>query len=178
MADPHRKDRYGEIWNQDRLDLLQAEIEPLKDLVTLSGGWAWHFLSPAHTEYKHLHDHKDIDVFVEPPRVGEVVSLLYARGFAKVRTKYDHLPSEEEFRRYEKHVGEVKVTIDFFVRDVPSRLTAAGFRVVEPAFLLGLYRNIHSSDKCFAVLAAKRLLEAGIDPQHHPELVVLPSQPA
>ncbi|MDD9938778.1 MAG: hypothetical protein OXT09_34630 [Myxococcales bacterium] len=69
----------------------------------------------------------------------------------------------------------VRLTIDFFVRaDVPTR-ELAGYRVVEPSYLLGLYSDIHSSDKCFAVHAAVRLLAAGIDPVGCPELVRMPA---
>ena len=184
MSTPHNKNRYGELWPQHRIDVCLRELEAVKPFVTLSGGWAWHFMSPAdHHEYKHAHDHKDIDLFVEPDRVATVVSLLKGQGFEKVSTKYDRLPSEEDFRRYEKRVGledraSVKVTIDFFVRaDVPYR-EIAGWKVTEPNFLLGLYHSIHSSDKCFAVKAAAQLLEQGIDPVGRPELVELPTHSA
>jgi len=177
----HNKDRYGEVWPQARIDASLAEMEHLKPYVALSGGWAWHMLSPAgHVEYKHAHDHKDIDVFVRPTDVAVVVSTLKAQGFEKVRTKYDHLPSEEDFRRYEKH-REVdgkawRITIDFFVDSHPERIID-GWRVIEPEVLLGFYSNIHSSDKCFAVRASVRLLADGIDPQGHPDLVAIPGSP-
>jgi hypothetical protein len=105
---------------------------------------------------------------------------LKDRGFEKVWTRYDRLPSAEDFRRYEKIAemeGErpVRVTIDFFVRDVPHR-EIEGWQVVEPGFLLSLYSNIHSSDKCFGVQAASRLLKQGIDPVGRPELVEIPKR--
>jgi hypothetical protein len=94
-------------------------LKAIKPLVIVSGGWAWHFMSPSeHIEYKHAHDHKDIDLFVHPENVATVLSILKNRLFDKVWTKYDRLPSEEDFRRYEKRVDcdnqSIKITIDFF----------------------------------------------------------------
>jgi hypothetical protein len=181
MGAPHNRARYGEVWPQHRIDACLIELEHIKQWVTLSGGWAWHFMSPkGHTELKHAHDHKDIDVFVAPADVAAVVATLQDRGFNKSWTRYDRLPSAEQFRRYEKTVEPpdckpIRITIDFFVRaDVPQR-EIDGWRVVEPNFLLSLYSNIHSSDKCFAVQAAIKLLERGIDPAGRPELVQIPS---
>lgn len=176
MGDPHNKARYGELWDQHRIDVCMAALELVRPHVVLSGGWAWHFMSPSgHPEYKHAHDHKDIDLMVPTAEVDAVMRILLDVGFQKVRTKYDRLPSEEEFRRYEMVDGDppVRVTIDFFVKDVPERVVG-GWRVVDPATLLTFYRNIHSSDKCFAVQAASRLLAQGIDPVGHPSLVEIP----
>lgn len=183
MGDPHNKARYGELWNQARIDLSLEEIAAVKDVVTLSGGYAWHFMSPVgHAELKHAHDHKDIDVFVKPTDVPEAIARFEARGFKRVWTRYDRLPSAEEFRRYEmtwapigsfENPDPVKVVVDFFVRDVPS-IEVQGVRVVEPRTLLSFYGSIHSSDKCFAVQAATRLLAKGIDPVGRPELVQIP----
>ncbi|MEM6719829.1 MAG: hypothetical protein AAF611_10960 [Bacteroidota bacterium] len=67
MGAPHNKKRHGEVWPKERISLSLLELQFLREFVILSGGWAWHFLLPAnHTEYKHAHDHKDIDVFVDP----------------------------------------------------------------------------------------------------------------
>ncbi|MDM8552090.1 hypothetical protein QUF72_18545 [Desulfobacterales bacterium HSG2] len=180
MGNLHNKERYGEVWPQYRIDACKKELEKIKPYVTLSGGWAWHFMSPLnHTEYKHSHDHKDIDLFVEPENIAVVVSLLKSRGFKKVWTKYDKLPSSEDFRRYEKRHffkdgSSVKITIDFFVRsDVPIR-EIDGWRLTEPSFLLSLYGRIHSSDNCFAVKAASKLIHSGIDPVGRRELTELP----
>src|SRR5882762_5059292 len=105
MGDPHDKSRYGELWDPHRVKVIGEEIEAIREHVVLSGGWAWHFMSPiGHVEYKHAHDHKDVDLFVEPVKVGTVVALLKARGYQKVWTQYDELPSAEDFRRYERHV--------------------------------------------------------------------------
>ncbi len=180
MGDKHNKKRYGEVWPQKRIDAGRIELEVVRDYIVISGGWAWHFMSPEnHKEYKHAHDHKDIDMFVEPLNVGLVVSLLKGRGFEKVWTRYDKLQSDEEFRRYEKNVisedEEFKITIDFFVREVPSR-TINKWRVVEPEFLLSLYSSIHSSDKCFAVKAALELINKGVDPVGREELITVPEK--
>lgn len=184
MGTAHNRKRYGELWPQHRIDLCLQELEAVKPYVTISGGWAWHFMSPiGHTEYKHAHDHKDIDLFVQPTNVALVVGLLKSRGFEKVWTRYDKLPSQEDFRRYEKRVASddlssIKITIDFFVRDdIPYR-KIRGWQIIEPTFLLGLYGNIHSSYACFAVKAAARLLEHGIDPVGSAELVAIPTESA
>jgi hypothetical protein len=180
MGAPHNKKRYGEIWSQNRISHCLIELQFLRELVIISGGWAWHFLSPEnHTEYKHAHDHKDIDVFVNPKQVAEVMTVLHQRNFKKVWTRYDHLESEENFRRYEKTVEtntgkSIRITIDFFVKsEVPSRIVK-GWNIVDSKFLLNLYGNIHSSDKCWAVQASLKLLAQNIDPINRKELVTIP----
>ena len=179
MGAPHNKERYGETWPAHKVIYGLQVLKELKPFVVISGGWAWHFMSPpGHVELKHAHDHKDIDLFVEPIDVSMTIVKLKQMGFNKVWTKYDNLPSDEDFRRYEKTVTydghQFRVTIDFFIREVPHRKLAGGFRVVEPKTLLSFYSNIHSSDKCFAVQSAVRLLAAGIDPVGRPELVQIP----
>jgi hypothetical protein len=94
-----------------------------------------------HTEYKHAHDHKDIDIFVKKENVSEVVMILQQEDFQKVWTRYDHLPSEENFRRYEKTVetenGKFhRVTVDFFERNDLETVESNGFTVVKPEVLL------------------------------------------
>ncbi len=179
MGAPHNKNRYGELWPQFKIDACLNELNVLKDIVILTGGWAWHFMSPkGHQELKHAHDHKDIDIFVRPENVATVMLKLQEQEFAKVWTKYDKLESKEDFRRYEKNIvvegGNVRITIDFFVsKDIPCR-TVDGWSVVEPEHLLTLYRNIHSSDKCFAVQASLKLIEQGIDPVGRKELLEIP----
>ncbi len=179
MGAAHNKNRYGELWPQQRIDACLEELHKIKDMVILSGGWAWHFMSPkGHAELKHAHDHKDIDIFVRPSSVAAVVTTLKDNGFEKVWTKYDKLDSDEDFRRYEKVVADekrpIRITIDFFVSDeIPTR-TVDGWEVVEPQHLLSLYRNIHSSDKCFAVQASVKLIAQGIDPVGREELIAIP----
>lgn len=171
MSDPHNPARYGETWPQYKLDACLEALRPLKHLVVLSGGWAWHFLSPkGHTEYKHAHDHKDIDLMVPPRTVSSTMTVLREAGFGKVATKYDRLPSIEDFRRYERSEvvegqAPFRITIDFFVKDVPSLQTPSGWLVVRPDVLVGYYASIHSSTSCWAVLAAQRLLAAGTPPE-------------
>ncbi|MDR6372848.1 hypothetical protein J2795_003797 [Chryseobacterium bernardetii] len=180
MGAPHNIKRYGEVWPEFRIRLGLKILDKLKDKIIISGGWAWHFMSEeGHTEYKHAHDHKDIDVFVKKEKIAEVVIILQQEGFRKVWTRYDHLPSEENFRRYEKTVELEndkfhRITIDFFERNDLETIEANGFTVVKPDTLLSFYRNIHSSDKCWAVMAAKDLLEKGIDPVGHPLLSKMP----
>jgi hypothetical protein len=121
MAASHNKSRYGEKWPQYRITYPLDELILLKDSIILSGGWAWHFMSPdGHEEYKHAHDHKDIDIFVLPENVANVVSILKSRGFEKVWTKYDKHQSPEDFRRYEKIItideGRTsRITIDLYL---------------------------------------------------------------
>ncbi|SEL70579.1 hypothetical protein SAMN04487910_3118 [Aquimarina amphilecti] len=182
MGAPHNKKKYGELWPSYRIQCALEILIPLKDFVILSGGWAWHFLSPiGHTEYKHAHDHKDIDLFVDPKKVAQVMYILQENGFQKVWTRYDKLPSDENFRRYEKIVlmeneKSVRITIDFFVKsNIPSR-KVKGWTIVKPSYLLGLYSNIHSSDKCWAVQSAIKLLDQNMDPLDREELVTIPKK--
>ena len=181
MGDPHRKDRYGEVWPQERIDAYLEVLERLKAHVVISGGWAWHFMSPPdHTEYKHAHDHKDVDLFVDPRAIhlGTVIHLLMEMGFERVPCRW----TSEDFWRYEKHVKRgakrYKLTIDFFLDTVgvPQRLVAGGWRVVSPDWLLSMYSQKHTSRECFAVTAARRLLGDGIDPVDHPSLAVIPEE--
>ena len=200
MADPHNPARYGETWPQHRIDAYQVVLDVLKPFVVFSGGWAWHFLSPpGHTEYKHAHDHKDVDLMVPTQQVATVMGSLQFLGFEKVRTRFDHLPSAEDFRRYEKVIGwfgcsncswegdeavedetgpdfcpeceadatdkSFRLTIDFFVKDVPELLTPEGWRIVSPDELLTYYSTIHSSKSCWAVVAATANLANGAKPE-------------
>lgn len=188
MGDPHNTARYGETWPQHRIDAYLEVLVELKPYVVLSGGWAWHFMSPLdHRELKHAHDHKDVDLMVPKKMVGVVMALLQRLGFEKVATRYDHLPSDEDFRRYEKLVTRrrspidptedtFRLTIDFFVKDVPER-EIDGWRVVDPSTLITFYSSFHGSKACFAVQAAKKLLDRGLDPVGREELVVIPTSP-
>ena len=181
MGTPHNTKRYGETWTQERIDAYLKELMPLKEHVILSGGWAWHFMSPeGHVELKHAHDHKDVDIYVLPNDVWTVMGLLQGAGFRKVKTKYDKLTGNYDFRRYEKilPLGDksMRVTIDFFVAEVPHITARDDWRVVEPEHLLSLYSEVHSSDNCFAVQAAIKLVEKGESPVGRPELVAIPGE--
>lgn len=175
MGDPHRTDRYGEVWNQTRIDLYAEVATLIKPFVVFSGGYAWHLMSPPdHIEYKHAHDHKDLDIMVPKNNVPVTISILNGLEFKRVKTIYDDKPNPQDFRRYEKTV-EVdgtyhKLTIDFFVADVKVR-EVRGWKVVEPSQLLTFYSSIHSSKSCFAVQAAQNLLARGIDPVGRIELL-------
>jgi len=182
MGAPHNKNRYGELWPAYKIKVGLEILTALKPYVVVSGGWAWHFMSPKdHIEYKHAHDHKDIDVFVDPKNVSYVMQILQGHGFGKVWTRYDRFSSDENFRRYERQIESpeeriFRVTIDFFEKkDVPSR-EIDGWTVVAPKFLLSLYNSIHSSHSCWAVQAATRLLDRGIDPLYREELIAIPRQ--
>ena len=180
MADAHNPDRYGEVWPQYKINACLRILKVLRPHVVLSGGWAWHFMSPkGHVELKHAHDHKDIDLMVPPRTVATVMQILREQGFEKVPTRFDKLPSAEEFRRYER-VDTVegqepfRITIDFFVKEVPVLQCPGGWLVVDPATLITFYRTIHSSKSCFAVQAASRLLAAGDQVLGRRELVEIP----
>ena len=164
MGANHNIKRYGELWPDFRIKLGLDILEKLKEYVIISGGWAWHFMSvPNHIEYKHAHDHKDIDLFVHPKQVPEVMQIILFEGFKKVWTRYDHLPSPENFRRYEKidwlqNGKQIRVTIDLFESKTIKTITINGWNLVAPKTLLSYYSNIHSSDKCWSVKAAVKLL--------------------
>lgn len=165
MGAPHNKKRYGETWPDYRINNGLEILEKLKPWVIISGGWAWHFMSPKnHIEYKHAHDHKDIDLFVNPIHVPQVMTILLTENFKKVWTRYDNMPSNENFRRYEKIVSldndrETRITIDFFESTNLPSVMIDNWNIVKPDKLLSFYSNIHSSDKCWAVQAAIKLLK-------------------
>lgn len=185
MADPHSKERYGETWPSILINSYLWELdsscdESLRSHVIFSGGWAWHFMSPVgHVELKHAHDHKDVDIFVPPEKVPLVINLLAQQGFKKVSTRFDGLPNNNDFRRYEKITKDnKKLIIDFFVqkdivvREVerPGIWKTVPWKVVDPRQLITFYKTIHSSDNCFAVKAAAKLIEQNIDPVNRVEL--------
>lgn len=102
MGDPHNPKRYGEVWNRIRWTVLSNEIDAVKEYGVLSGGWAWHYISPPHEEEKHLHDHRDIDMHVFPHRFAELAVALKDRGYRRQTTRFDD-PSGE-FIRFEKYI--------------------------------------------------------------------------
>ena len=171
MAAPHNTKRYGETWDANEITVLAGEIDALKDLVVVSGGWAWHFMSPPHKELKHAHDHKDVDLFVAPGQMWELMACLAERSYEKTWTRFDGV--SDDFHRYTKTVDgvkPVKVILDVFTGDLPAVDTPSGIRVVQPAALLPLYGVKHSSVQCFSVQIARKLMARGIDPNGRPEM--------
>lgn len=57
----------------------------------------------------------------------------------------------------------------------PPAIEVQGVRVVEPEHLLSLYGTKHSSEECWAVQAARKLLKNGISPVGRPELSQKPA---
>lgn len=171
MGDPRNPKRADEPWNLERLRISETELRALAPCVTLSGGWAWHFMAPPHEELKVFHDHKDVDLFVEPERFPELVQRLTERGFHRTWSRFD--ATSTHFYRYAKYTGDAKVILDVFVRHVPS-VRVGEVSVVEPATLLTFYGDIHSTDDCVSVLAARQLLARGVSPIGRPELVTRP----
>lgn len=183
MGAPHNTARYGETWDQARIDATMVELEPFRTSIVVSGGWAWHFMSPeGHVEYKHAHDHKDVDFFIHPTEVRQVFSDLRRQGFAAIKTRFDNAHDKTSFKRFEKIVTPdsgkpIKIVFDLFTGLVPFRVVRREmWRIVEPEHLLSLYKTIHGSEECFSVSAARRLLENRIDPVGHPTLVEIPAQ--
>jgi len=200
MGDPHNPERMGEKWNPLRWLVLSREIEAVKEFGALSGGWAWHFMSPPHQEEKHLHDHRDIDMHVFPNRFAELVTFLTEQGYDRQKTRFDD-PSGE-FIRFEKYFTDVchacedesvvqengiwvciecgaasnhapepiKVIFDLFVHGVPT-IEVDGYTVVEPVHMLTFYGVKHSSEQCVAVQAARKIVKDGGEIVGNPLLV-------
>jgi hypothetical protein len=170
MGDPRNPARKNETYDLVRLALQLHEIEAVRSLAPiLSGGWAWHFLSPPHTEFKVLHDHTDIDLFVNPPEVQDIRRLLLGRGFERAKTQWDR----NDFFRLTKSCETGKIVFDIFIQTVPA-VIAQGHWVVDPAYLLSLYKTVHQSGDCVAVAAARGLLAAGLPIIGSPDLVRMP----
>lgn len=173
---PHNPARVDELWDPERV---RRQLETIRWIVsecrgvTLSGGLAWHFMSPpGHPELKHAHDHKDADLFVEPEHAKGLIQSLKDEGFKRARTKYDN-PSGT-FVRYVEHYEGGKNVLDIYVERVPFidvEQDDRVYQVVEPTHLLGLYESTHSSKFCTAVVATKKLLAQGISPVGRPELI-------
>lgn len=165
----HNPARYGEEYNPQHFSNQLEELERIKNWIVLSGGWAWHFMSPPHTEYKHLHDHRDIDIFVKPENFLTVQLTLEANDWYRMKTKYDN----NNFIRYEKIKDERKMVIDMFKGEIPN-IVANGWNVAEPNHLLSLYYTVHQSDQCIAVQKSRELIKKGISPIYNDELIKLP----
>ena len=160
------------MWKQEKLEAQIETVEQIKDSCVISGGLAWHFMSPPHKENKYMHDHKDVDLFIFPNKFQDAISILKQYGFNRYWTKYDG--TTPGFYRYGKtHMQEekrVKVLLDLFIEDVPY-IEIKGFKIVEPKYLLDLYYKTHSSKGCVAVVEARKLVARGIDPIGKKELI-------
>jgi hypothetical protein len=165
------------MWKQQKLEAQIETVRSVKDLVVVSGGLAWHLISPEHEEIKKMHDHSDVDLFVSPGDYASVVTTLRGRGFNRYWTKYDGITPR--FYRYGssvQHGGkQVKVLLDIFLEDVPS-IEVGEFRVVKPAHLLTYYGRTHASARCWAVHQARILVARGIDPVGREELIQEPAE--
>jgi hypothetical protein len=102
MSAPQDAARVGNLERNANGDYLE-EIKAIRKYVVISGGWAWHFITPpGHIEFKHAHDHKDVDLFVAPNEVASLLALLKSRGYEKTWTRFDKLPGPQAFSRYVK----------------------------------------------------------------------------
>jgi len=172
MGDPRNPARVEEEWNPRRLEIIDLEIQTfLTPKCALSGGWAWHYMSPRpHRELKLLHDHKDVDLFIEPYAAPKVIWDLKDAGYRKISTIYDN-PSGN-FVRFQKHEEDVKILIDLFIQDVLTTTVFNAIRILEPQTLLSFYSlKKHTTDDCIAVQAARKLVAKGINPIGRQELI-------
>lgn len=159
-------------WKQEKLLEQLSVVEALGDGVVVSGGLAWHLMSPPHIENKKHHDHSDIDLFVltdqKLPHL--VFCKLKSLGFNRYWTKY----ATKNFYRYGKTAQRdgkrVKILIDLFIGDIPF-IKIGNYQVVNPKNLLPLYETTHSSKNCTAVLNATELMKQGINPVGRMELI-------
>jgi len=165
-------------WKQEKLYAQLIAVSAIKDYVVVSGGLAWHLMSPPHVEDKKIHDHSDVDLFVMPEHAQTVLSILKGIGFTRYWTKYDGL--DKNFMRYGQtseiptedttKPKRVKVLLDLFIEKVPNRIVG-GFSVITPEALLPMYETKHASKECIAVKAATILVARGIDPLGRDELI-------
>jgi len=157
-------------WKQEKLLEQVQVVNELGDSVVISGGLAWHIMSPDHIEAKIHHDHSDIDLFAKPERSQEVISRLKEMGFKRYWTRF----ATPDFYRYGKTAQRdekrVKILIDLFIGTVPFTIIN-GYQIVEISYLLSLYESTHSSKNCTAVRNAQELLKKGISPIGRYELV-------
>lgn len=191
MGAPHNKNRYGQTWDEIHVAVMHIQLEWILkeagDNVAVSGGWAWCLMSPAHVDYKHAHDLKDIDLFVKPEFFGDFVTWLNLVGYTREHTKYDGL---SPFYRYSTMlrdgmacgpegmaaIEDKKIILDVFVQDVPSVLVPQGYYVVRPDVLASFYGMhnpdslLHGSGQCWSLHLAKEIMNDGGNPIDNPKM--------
>jgi hypothetical protein len=159
-------------WKQEKLLAQIDTVRRFGNTVVVSGGLAWHMMSPPHIEDKRHHDHSDVDLFIIPSKAREFFHILCGTGFNRYYTKYN----TPNFYRYGKTIQwdkkRVKVLLDLFIEEIPF-IRIGNFQVVDPKHLLPLYETTHSSKKCTAVVNATELIRKGLNPINRPELVGL-----
>lgn len=157
-------------WKQEKLLEQLSTVEALGDGVVVSGGLAWHLMSPKHIESKIIHDHSDVDLFAIPEKSQEIFAKLKELGFNRYWTKY----TTKNFYRYGKTATRdnkrVKILIDLFINKIPF-IKIGNYQVVDPVHLLPLYETTHSSKNCIAVINATKLIKNGINPIGRMELL-------
>jgi hypothetical protein len=157
-------------WKREKLLEQLDVVTSMGNNVIVSGGLAWHIMSPPHVESKIIHDHSDVDLFAIPPHSLEVFAKLKEMRFNRYWTKY----TTKKFYRYGKTANRdgkrVKILIDLFIEDVPF-IKVGNFQIVEPKYLLTLYETTHSSKNCIAVKNATVLMSKGINPIGRMELI-------
>lgn len=187
MADPHNKKKYGLTWDEIHVAMMRLQIEwILKEAgnnVAVSGGFAWCLMSPEHTEYRHAHDLKDIDLFVKPKFLGEFVTWLNLLDYVRDHTKYDGLSPFYRYSKMLRGLGcgpealavqtvEKKVILDVFVQEVPF-VNVEGYTLVEPNYLSSLYGKhnpdslLHGSGQCWSLAQATKIFKQGESPIKH-----------
>lgn len=168
-------------WKWEKLEAQLEVVRAIKDYAVVSGGLAWHLMSPVHVENKRVHDHSDVDLFIIPEHFSAAIAILKSLDFHRWYTKYDRITPN--FYRYGKTTTwtngkRVKTELDLFVRQVPYR-EIGDFKVITVEALLPMYQECHSSSGCTAVIAAKWLVKRGIDPLGRKELVEgIPRRPS
>jgi len=160
-------------WKWEKLEAQLLAVRAIKDYAVVSGGLAWHLMSPPHEENKKVHDHSDVDLFIIPEHFATAIEILKSMDFHRWWTRYDNITPN--FYRYGKTTTwtngkRVKTELDLFVRKMPYRMVGE-FKVITPEALLPLYQECHSSSRCVAVQSAIQLMKNGIDPLGRIELV-------
>lgn len=175
-------------WDASRLAVFEQELRDLSEAlpVVVSGGWAWHLMTPAgHVEYRHAHDHRDLDLFLDPRFRDDAMNTLRRMGYIQSWTRFDSSALTSSVgsspRPFSRHVKDAlrddryyKVTVDLFLEPIAVREIQApwgrSIRVVPPARLLELADSQSPAAACLSARIARDLLARGLDPVGHPEM--------